>query len=106
MKCQDIHKNLNKQEMRDFIGKIYFNKTGEYYIKYLESQILELTENLKKARITMGIQQLCDELKWKGFDISDEIENYNKENYFSFIGTEKEYQSLIKKINNETLPQT
>jgi len=97
MKNFDIHKGLDKRDLRDFIGKYIFNDTGEHYIKSMETQVAELMERIKKARIAMGIREVATVLGWEGFDVSGDIEDYDRETYISFIGTVDEYNKQITK---------
>lgn len=103
MKNDDIHNGLDKKEIRDYLSKTLHKEFMEGYsdsVEYFEKQIKELEAMLEHAKIVRAIIQLIELNGWSEFDVSGLIK-WNKETYFSFVGTEKEYEKLVKKIKKE-----
>jgi hypothetical protein len=126
MKNSQIHKGLDKKEIRDFLStslvklfqeqvdnanKIEIPHTEnpyEYSIKKLEQDI---EYNTKQIEIYKGIQAVMliikmnkweefEMNKWEEFDVSDDTEKDNLHILkMNFIGTQKEYDFLLTKIN-------
>lgn len=105
MKNEDIHSDIPKKEIRDFLGQ-WSHREGflgdASEIKYLEKTIKEAEERLIHCRNHRAVITLIKSNGWKEFDISDEI-SYRKDTYFPFIGTEEEFESLKNKIKNEEI---
>ena len=113
MKNKDIHKGLEKEELRTFfatcIEKYSFCKKKEYdnfisenvwesTIKRIEIDKYNLDLELERAIVFKSIGFLLKMLDWAEHGVSDGIEDYNEGNYFPFIGTEEEYKNLILKM--------
>ena len=122
MKNSQIHKGLDKKEIRYFLStslvKLFQEQVDnankikikieiphdenpyEYSIKKLEQDI---EYNTKQIEIYRGIQAVIRILKmngWQEFDVSDETEKDNSHILkMNFIGTQKEYDFLLTKIN-------
>ena len=97
MENKDIHKSLDRAELRDFLGQELrkaFDKSGFNDVKHLEKEFIKIQEQLKNARIKEAIELILKEQNWSEFDISGYID-YD-DNYFPFIGTKKEYAELIR----------
>ena len=103
MKNENIHNDLPKKEIRDFLGQ-WSHREGflgrAFEIEYLEKSIKEAEERLIHCRNHQAIIQLIKSNDWEKFDVSHKIP-YEEVTYFPFIGTEEEYNKLIKKIENE-----
>ena len=108
MKNEEIHKGFNQSEIRDLLARELRDSKkrggigGDYTEKYLEEQIESMKETLKYVRKTNALQLLVEEMGWEEWDISEYVP-YNEETYFSFIGTEKEYNELAKILNEENV---
>ena len=94
MKDKDIHKGLDKKEIRDFLGK-ELTECVCSSLEWAEKKFKEAEENLKDARKMDSIKQIMKELGWKDFDVSDLVE-YDQKTYFDFIGTVKEVKKFEK----------
>lgn len=121
MKNIDIHNNLEKKELRDFISISFENifkkeclnkkvlhpynsgsdslewciKDNEENLKFIENSI----EYLKERRAVIEIMKM---LEWKEFDVSDETEKHpDNHSWLSFIGNQNDYETFIKNIKSE-----
>ena len=93
MKCENIHSKFEDGDVRDFLSKnVGFGYEGE--VDYIQSLIYKLEAELEVAKKSQAVMSLIKGKGWRLFDISDEVENYSKERYFSFIGTDKERDDL------------
>lgn len=100
MKNEDIHNSFSEKEIRDFLGKrVGFGYDGE--VEIIESQINELNEKLKKAKESQAARDLVKSKGWEEFDVSDDISDYKYGEYFSFVGTKKEYKQLMETMQND-----
>jgi hypothetical protein len=117
MKNSDIHKGLVDKEIRDFLSmslvRIYedtqkivridldFDNTPyDMRIKTTKEEIRYLQEHLKVYEDTRAVLTLIFGKGWQEFDVSnDTVNNLSSGLFMSFIGTKKEYDNLIKKIN-------
>ena len=97
MDNKDIHKNYSESEIRDFLGQ-ELEKADVADINLLEEKIKRYNELLKYAKRREVLLSIIKGKNWTEWDISDHVP-YNKETYFSFIGTEKEYNKLVKKLS-------
>ena len=90
MKNIDKHNKLTEPDVRDFLAKeaSNFGYVGE--VEHIRNQILLLEEKLKEAENFEAINKIVESKGWLFFDVSDDIEDYNKDDYFNFIGSLKE----------------
>ena len=102
MKNSEIHKGLEKDVIRDFLSKEYhtaqaisFGESSEY----LQTKIEELQKRLEAAKKKEGIKALFNSLGWYIFDVSDDIDDFNAETYFDFIGNDREYDKMMQKAS-------
>ena len=94
MKTEDMHKGLDKPEIRNFLAQgIGHSYEGE--VEYLKGKISELEEQLEKAVKVQASCELIESNGWQWFDVSDEVKNYDKQTYHSFVGTEDEVMSVF-----------
>lgn len=119
MKDIDIHNGLPEQELRDYfsqeivksiVSEIHNKKTtspyngddplqwavedAEAHLQYHQNRVIILKH--RHALIT-----LMKDKGWKEFDVSNHVTNiYALELAMNFIGTEAEYNNLMKKIGN------
>jgi hypothetical protein len=97
MKCVEIHNAFNQKEIRDFLAK------AERHVihgdpKFIEAQIAALEKELEKARTGLAANQLLKVMGWQSFDVSDDVQDFGPGRYFSFIGTQSEYDELMSMI--------
>lgn len=101
MKNKDLHDGLDKKEIRDFLSKQYQKEGRECNwssdIEFLEKELEKHKKMLESAYTFKGIKHLINIQGWRNFDVSDNIENYDKDNYFEFIGTDEEFKNLLNK---------
>lgn len=99
MKNEDIHKGLFQTDIRDFLAREYERSwtIGGGDIAFLEKEIAELQDMLTKAKKRQAIRLLIESQGWEDWDVSDEVP-YNSSTYFPFVGTEEEYDVLIKEL--------
>ena len=105
MKNEDIHNDLPKKEIRDFLGQLLHKERllgTASEIKYLEKTIKEAEERLIHCRNHQAVIQLIKSNGWEEFDSSEYIP-YKEDTYFPFIGIEEEFELLKKKIEKEQL---
>ena len=97
MKNKNIHNGLDNKNVRDFLSKrTWYGFDGE--VEAIEKQINDLQEKLKKAKESQATRDLIRLNGWDEFDVSDEIEDYQRGEYFNFVGTKEEYKQLKKKM--------
>jgi len=98
MHNEDIHKDLDKFEIRDFLSKQLRDELcgcGFYYdIEQLETYLDKAQKQLKHAKSVNAIKHLIETLGWKDFDISD-IVGYDPKTYFTFLGTNAEFEKVF-----------
>ena len=93
MKCKDIHNGLEMAEVRDFLAKSA--RSGLFGgVEHIKAKISELNKELEMAVNANAAMDLMDANGWREFDVSDEVNDYHRDLYFSFVGTEDEYNSL------------
>lgn len=99
MNNKDIHNNLVDKEIRDFLSQELSKEhfCGKQDVIRIEKQIKQLNEELLRAERGAAVDLLIKKQGWKLFDISYDV-FYDEKTYFCFVGTEKEYIQLIKKI--------
>ena len=119
MKSSKIHEGLEDSYLRDFFSlslveifeqecankKQYSERMPnpiEWAIKDCEYEIEFHTKRLQLLKKQNAVIT-CIKIKgWKEFDVSDITENdLNHKLHMSFIGTKDEYESLIKKTQDE-----
>ena len=99
MDNKDIHKNLPNEVVRDMLAPMLGHSyLGE--VEFIEKKLKELNNDLLIAKNAAAAMQLIDSSGWEIFDISDEIP-YNSKTYFPFIGTQEEYDALLKALESE-----
>lgn len=99
MKCNEIHDNLDKADIRTFLAKqVGYGYDGE--VENIESQIKKLQEDLAKAKASRAARELIKMNGWQCFDFSEYVSDYKKGVYFSFVGTEKEALDLENTMRN------
>ena len=108
------HINLQEKKLRDFFSlmiakfckqqkeknQIPPGLTGyEFALRRNEIQLEQLKEENKRIKIMYSLQLLLEEHGWKEWDVSDEVMIPVKDgNYYSFIGTEDEYNNFINNL--------
>lgn len=117
MKNNEIHQGLPNKEVRDFLSE---QLTDSRYstppqeempppssMDNLDWAILsaERTRNLAANQLeylkrTKAVYILMKKMGWTEWDVSDETTRVG-EHWLSFLGTEEEYNNLIKQIENE-----
>ena len=90
MRNADKHKKLADQNVRDFLAKEASNVGYVGEAENIRTQISHLEEKLKEAEKFEAINKIAESKGWLFFDVSDDIEDYNKDDYFNFIGSLKE----------------
>ena len=86
MKNENKHDGLTDSNVRDFLGKqLGYGYEGE--VKIIQAKIAELQNELAIAKKSQAARDLIRINGWAEFDVSDDIENYHRDSYFSFIGT-------------------
>ena len=117
MKNSEVHNGLDKREIRDFLAislaknfeaevkkdetSIPYNQNDSmgWSIRNAEKDLVKAQEKLRILKERSAILQMIELNGWEEFDISDETEkDLQYALYLSFIGTEKEYNKLVKSI--------
>ncbi len=103
MENKDIHNGLDKKEIRDFLAQLthkesFLGRLSE--INFLEKELEKIKERLIHCKNHKATLTLIELNGWKKFDLSDVIP-YNKDTYFPFVGTEKEFELFMKRMVNE-----
>jgi hypothetical protein len=120
MKNSEIHNNLERKEIRDFLSislvKLFEEETGNkketfahdredifgWCIKDAEAQIKYLKKYIEICRSKQAIVQLIKSNNWEEFDVSDETEKDSPHTLkMNFIGTKREYDFLLLMINGD-----
>lgn len=115
MKNSKIHEGLENKEIRDFLSmsivksfatessnkKVYVDYRDEnFLVKNAEAEVAFWTKQLEICRERSAITTIIKNNGWNEFDVSDETENdiieYRMK--MNFIGTESEYDDLLKRI--------
>jgi hypothetical protein len=113
MKNSDIHIGHKNKEVRDFLSEQLIingfqrntNKkeivphqenTLEWSIKDAEKQIEYFQRYIQNLKNLQAIEQLISTNGWQEFDVSDYVDKDVEDGWMSFIGTEEEYNDLIK----------
>ena len=100
MKCNDIHKGLPDSELRDFLSRnMRHGFSGE--AEHLRTEIKALQKRLKKAENYSAACRLAESQGWVEYDISDEVEDYSSEGYFSFLGTQEERDNFELELSQQ-----
>ncbi len=100
MNNDDIHKGLEKQEIRDFLAKQLAESGkngGMLPSEHIKKDIEKLQVILKASEIREAVLQLIKVCGWDWYDISDYVK-YNPETYFEFIGTKEEYKKIFGEL--------
>jgi len=119
MKTSEMHKGLDKSEIRDVLSNTLretyceqSNNKGKE-IPYDTENVLQWViateeEKIKVARKTIkiinkriGIIEMIKHFGWSEWDISEYATNDSGDLWNSFIGTEEEFDNLVKSISNE-----
>jgi len=101
MKCEDIHRGLDKEYMREFLSlqvRAARNKSKSMSSIEILEEIQALNEKLKFVQIREGIEQLIKELGWREWDVSNIVEDFKTGRYISFLGTEEEFNERFGEI--------
>jgi len=94
MRNQDIHKNFEREEIRDFLAQqLEASWTGEA-VERLEEHISRLQKRLDAAKQSRAVLALIEALGWEDWDVSDKT-SYNSETYFPFVGTKDEHKEFL-----------
>ena len=94
MKCENIHKTLDDSNLRDVLSKMA-NGCWNGSVEHIERQIKELQERLVKAKEGEAAVLLIKRMGWAEYDVSDQVEDYHRDRYFNFVGTEEERRSVF-----------
>lgn len=102
IKNENIHEGFSQQEIRDFLAQELrdLEKEGVPSVEYAKRQIEIFQNMLKYAKKADAVRCLIEEKGWKEWDVSDDIP-YNRETYFSFVGTEEEFKRLLELLKKE-----
>ena len=103
MDNKDIHNELDKKEIRDFLGQWSRREgfLGRYSeIEYLEKEIERIKERLVHCRNHKAVLTLIESNGWKDFDLDNYVP-YDEDNYFPFVGTKEEFEELKKKAKKD-----
>ncbi len=103
MDNENIHDGLDKKEIRDYLAKARHKEAMGGYtsnVEWFEKQVKEFEVMLEHAKIVRAINQLIESNGWKEFDVSEHVK-WSHETYFSFMGTQEEYETLVEKIKKE-----
>lgn len=104
MKNEDIHAEFSSEDIRTYLAKElriameHGGATGKAGIKILEKKLEEIQETIKACRRFVVVSEMIEERGWTDWDVTDNIP-YNREKYFPFIGTGKEYNILLEKLS-------
>ena len=119
MKSTEIHEGLENKEIRDFLSMTFVKSFEEstkskmkdidgnlkgidLRIAVVERDLAAINNELTGLKEMKAVQIIVEKQGWQEFDVSDET--FNDTGYkmwMNFIGTQKEYDKLIDKINNE-----
>lgn len=94
MKNTEKHNGLNGADIRDFLAK----QAGHGYegeVDSIKKRIVDLEAQLERAKRSQAARDLIALNGWECFDVSDDIEDYKHGEYFSFVGTKEERDSLF-----------
>ena len=103
MKNADIHKAFGKVDIRDFLAQRYEEAQDETLgrsSQSIEEEISVLQEKLRFAKQYEAVLELAQSQDWTFWDVSDEIEGWNRETYMPFLGTEEEYITLVETLRS------
>lgn len=91
------HEDLEQSELRDFLAKElkWCGYDGE--VEVIKSQIKDLEIRLEKVRSSQIAKNAVRLNGWLEHDVSDHVEQYISDEYFPFVGTDEELDTLLKK---------
>ena len=101
MENKNIYDDVNKKDMRKYLSSELhaLQRRGIFgNLEYYEKQLKTATEQYAAAKKYSAIKEIIKDFKWDEYDVSDEIDDYNPESYFCFVGNEKEYDQLLKNM--------
>jgi len=112
MRNSEIHNGLDKADVRDVIAQGLINSYGRESSVYGYSSGTRLEQAAEKLRIAKENYEAIKEqeafitimksLGWEEFDVSDEtFKDHEEKFWLSFIGTQEEYEVLIKQLEKE-----
>jgi len=118
MKNSQIHEGLPNKEIRDFLSLGIVKSYANYYnrlneplpntntLKGFDWTIARIKRDIKMLNIELdhvnelkSIQYIIKNQGWAEYDVSDEtIKDLDYSLHMNFIGTEEEYNNLMKKL--------
>ena len=103
MNNEDIHNHTSEKEIRTFLSKQLrtCDFGSEFALELKMKQLETLKQEIESMKLGIAIESLIKKEGWDEWDISDDIP-YNPETYFPFIGTETEFEELIRLIEEES----
>ena len=98
---RDIHKHLDRSEVRDFLAQEYEQSTQDanshVSVADLEAEIEKLQALLIHARRHQAVCELLEAQGWQAWHIDIyNILSYDEDVYFPFVGTEEECEALVQ----------
>ncbi len=102
MKNVDIHNGLKDKEIRDFLSQS-IPKISDFVGNEIHCR--EMIEKYQKGLVIAqkysGALRLLEQMGWSEHDVSDDIDDFEPDTYFDFIGTKEEYHLLLEKAKKE-----
>lgn len=120
MKDTEIHNGLSDQNIRDFLSQQlvlnfeeqmqnkkktiqHFEPSLEWAIQDTEAHIEYLKKRAEFFKSQQAILILIEKNGWREFDVSDYVSKDYGNMAMTFIGTDKEHNNLIKKIEEDNI---
>lgn len=97
MKNLEKHEGLDSKELRELLAKGLEKTSYVSSIELLTIQLKKIEEDLKLAKEREAYKVIMVKFGWKEIDVSDEIEDFRGDSYFSFVGTEEEKNVIFHK---------
>lgn len=97
MKNLEKHEGLESKELRELLAKGLEKTSYVSSIELLTIQLKKIKEDLKLAKEREAYKIIMAKFGWKDIDVSDDIEDFTGDSYYSFVGTEEEKNIIFNK---------
>ena len=104
MNNQDIHKDFDRSEVRDFLAQelaCASRASHDKSVGWIKAEIECLQCMLIVARRRDAVMELMQVCGWTDWAVFHKVSSYSRDDCFPFIGTDKEYGELLHRLEEE-----